>query len=667
MKFSWKILNFFIDLEKIPTQEFINKLNLSGLEIEELTDCITLSDKTVHLNITANRKEIFCVVNLAIELSMIFCLPLRKKLTKIKLIEPQKQKFFFPYLKCIKSHKIYNLTHKNTPNWLKNYLTIYEIKSISLINDIQKYIEIKWGHKFYVFDLNKLEQNKNIHYIDKKNFYLKYINQLIYHKKDNLYFHCKKQYQEKNNIIIYFAIYEINQNNLKNSITTFNGAYEETIKLITSYTKSTISKSTEYYSNLEIDNKNSILNINKNDIKSLLGPIKNTKSTFLSTQDIFNILKQLNFQPIYFNFHKVFQIKIPPNRNHDLKRQVDIIEEIGRIYGFETFLNKLPIYKNKGNISFNFLYLKIIRNALLQTGLNEVLNLSLLSINKSKEKKILICNPLIQEQTSLRTNIIDNLIKIYKQNINNKIFNTEIFEIGKVFYINKSNQVIEESYLGGLIHNNDYLQADWYNPRIHINWFHAKGIIEKFLEITAAQTEWKKLKELKHISNLKYSQENYCTDKTIFIYNNKNKELVGVFGELNNKNIKEAYRKNTYLFEINIARLLKCLNYNKHYKYIMDSYSLYPNVFRDISIKVREKTSINKIKNYFLKNIIDLVESIKIINDYYDKLNKQRSICLRITYRAKYKTLNHIDLKNIDLNIKHILEQLYCQKIKSKS
>nr|YP_009393812.1 Phenylalanine-tRNA ligase beta subunit [Caloglossa beccarii]ARW62374.1 Phenylalanine-tRNA ligase beta subunit [Caloglossa beccarii] len=662
MKFSWKVLNSFINLEKIPTEEFISKLNLSGLEVEEFKDQPIFTDKSIDLNITANRKELFCIINLAIELSTIFYLPLQLKLKNIKLIEPEKKSSFL-YLKCIKSHKVHYLKNRLTPNWLQNYLKISGIQPISLIRDIQKYIEIKWGHKFHVFNLEKINN------IEKKNLYINYINNVLNNKKDYLYFYNEKQNKKIQNIILYFAVYEINKSNINNSSIVFNQAYEETIKLITTYTQSVVSKSTEYYyDDLNANNKNQTLNIKKNEIKNLLGPIKNTKLTFLQKQQILNILQQLNFKPIYFKAYKIFKIQIPEYRQHDLKRNIDIIEEIGRIYGFEKFLNKLPTYQNKGNISLNYLNLKIIRNSLLQIGFNEVINLSFNNTNnfKSNYNEITVRNPLGQEQISLRINILDSLIKIHKQNINNKIFHTEIFEIGKIFYRNKLNYFMEESYLGGLIHNNNYSQANWSNSQIPMNWFHAKGIIEQFLEIIKAQTTWKKAIKLDNSITFTYNKNYYHPNKTLLIYNDYNQESIGIFGELYNKNLKEIKTRNTYLFEINITKLLKCINYNKHYNYIMYPYSSYPSVSRDISIKVRKKTSIKKIKKFFLDRIIDLAESITIINEYYNTLNKQRSICIRIIYKSLYKTLNNIDLQNIDLNIKEILEALYLPEIKSK-
>lgn len=659
MKFSWKILNSFINLEKIPIEELVNKLNLSGLEVEELKDMPILLDKSIHLNITANRKELFCIINLAIELGTIFHLPLQIKLKNIKLIEPQKKSSFL-YLKYVKSHKIYYLVNTLAPNWLQNYLKICGIQPISLMHDIQKYIEIKWGHKFYIFNLNQTN-NK-----EKNNLYTFYINKIIQNNQDNFYFNYRENSQKTQNIILYFAVYQIDKNNINNCSTVFNQVYEETIKLITTYTQSIISKSTEYYyDKLNINKNNYIFNIKKNEIKHLLGPIKNTKSTFLQNQQISTILQQLNFQPKYFKAYKIFKIEIPESRHHDLRRNVDIIEEIGRIYGFEKFLHKLPNYQNKGNISLDFFHLKMIRHSLLQIGFNEVINLSL-SHFTNNHNKITICNPSGKEQITLRINIIENLINIYQQNINNKNFNTEIFEIGKVFYKNELNYFIEENYLGGLIHNNYYLQKNWSKLPTQINWFHAKGILEQFFEIIKAQTTWKKTIELDSSMRFIYNKDYYHPNKVIFICNHDNQELIGVFGELYNKNLKGIYTNNTYLFEINITKLLKCINYNKHYSYIMYPYSSFPSVSRDISVKVRQKTSINKIKKFFLDNIIDLAESITIINDYYNKLNKQRSICIRIIYRSLFKTLDNIDLQNIDLNIKQILELLYLPEIKSK-
>nr|YP_009392572.1 Phenylalanine-tRNA ligase beta subunit [Caloglossa monosticha]ARW61134.1 Phenylalanine-tRNA ligase beta subunit [Caloglossa monosticha] len=667
MKFSWKVLNFFINLKHIKLDTIIEKLNLNGLEIEKIENHLAITDKTIHLNVTTNRKEIFCIVNLATEISTILNLPLKINSKPIKLIEPSiiSQEFSFFNFRYIKVHKIYNLKNFSSPKWLQNYLKACDIQSKFLLYDIQQYIYIKWGHQFHIFDLEKLQINTNIINLTRISLNLiKYINKIIFNKQEHLYFYHQEDTKLEKNIILYFLIYPINQNNVQNSQATFTQAYNETINLISTYSKTTISKSREYYSGEKKHTTSStILSINKSEIKCLLGPIENNKPNFLSNQQISNILQQLNYCPTYLHNYKIFKIKIPDYRKHDLKRSIDIIEEIGRIYGFEKFLSKLPKYNNKGSISLNSLQIKKIRNTLQNMGFYEAITSSFIKKTQQRFYNINVCNSLTQEQTSLRINIIENLINIYEQNKKNKNFDTEIFEIGKIFYKNKSNHFIHENHIGGLITNHQYIQIDWSDTKKSMNWFHAKGTIENFLDIIQANVIWKNFYNKNNLANFKYITKYYHPNKMIFICDAYNKELIGIFGEIYQKNKDNTNIKNVYLFELNLSKLIKCINYNNHFNHIMKPYSLYPSVTRDISIRLKNKININQIKKLFLKEGINLTESIQVINDYNDIIKNQRSICIRIVYRSYNKTLNNTDLKNIDLNIQNILKILYNSKI----
>nr|YP_009392986.1 Phenylalanine-tRNA ligase beta subunit [Caloglossa intermedia]ARW61548.1 Phenylalanine-tRNA ligase beta subunit [Caloglossa intermedia] len=663
MKFSWKILNFFIDLKHIKFSTFIEKLNLSGLEAEAIKNNLTTSDTVISLNVTTNRKEIFCIVNLAIEVSIIFNIPLKTKLYPLKLIEPLlvAQNLSSLDFEYIKIHKIHTFMNSSSPKWLQDYLQKCDIQPVSLLWDIQKYIYIKWGHKFFIFNLEKLTEDTRASKLSSKNNNLiRFINELIYNKQDQLFFDHQKKYKYKQDTILCFVTYPVNKYSGHNNQNTFAQAYIEAINLVATYCKTTISKSQEYYvNNLNRKTHAHTLSVKKNEIKLLLGPVKQKKSYYLSNRQISETLKQLKYPYKYLHNYKIFKIMVPNYRQHDLKRNIDLIEEIGRIYGFENFLDKLPKYNKKGNISLQYLQEKKIKNTLNNIGFHEAITSSFAKKIESKLNNIKICNPLTGEQASLRTNIVENLINIHKKNLKNKRASTEIFEIGKIFYKNNSSHFIHEKHLGILVSNNKYIQTDWSNQKEVMNWFHARGTIENFLEIIQANIKWGNYHDLSDSINFKHILKYYHPNKRIFLYNLDSKEIIGVFGEMYNIDTNYTNIKNVYLFEINLSKLLKSINYNKHFNHIIKPYSLYPDVTRDISIRVKNTTSINKIKKLFLKNGINLIESIQVINDYYDKVERKRSICVRIVYRSQNRTLNSTDLKNIDLNIRDILNMLY--------
>nr|YP_010155946.1 phenylalanyl-tRNA synthetase beta chain [Cumathamnion serrulatum]QQY85247.1 phenylalanyl-tRNA synthetase beta chain [Cumathamnion serrulatum] len=667
MKFSWTMLNYFINLESITFEKFIKQLTLAGFEVEDIEEHPEISDKIIDLAITANRKEIFCIINLAQEMTSIFNLPLQ---INLKPIEPLAKKIRYNFINTskqflyIKIHTIIHLSNNKSPKWLQNHLIGCNIRPSFLLHDIQEYIKIKWGHKVLICDLDKLNiKSINFSLIKiSKNSNLNRLEKVIYNNKDlfsldatNVHNTNNTFNQKTSNIILCCFINNIDENNLFNSYETFNNAYIETIRLITTYCSGVINKSYESYKKIIKDYKK--LQIQKNEIKFTLGPIGNKKNKYLSNRDILKTLNRLKFRPSYSYNHKIFEITIPKYREHDLSRNIDIIEEIGRVYGFKYFLNKLPKYSRKGKISVKSFYIKKIYQTLLNIGFNESINSSLTENEICNNHCLKIYNPITEEQNSLRINIAKNLIENYRLSIKQKELKTEIFEIGNIFYKNKQNAYNEAIHLAGIINNTQFSRKDWYSESNKLTWFHAKGVLEFILDILQANIQWNKELEEKDNTIIGNITDYLDPNEQIFVYSKNSNKLIGVFGKLKKQYIYDIDQQNitTYLFELNVQYLIKTIHFNKHINHIIKPYSLYPSVSRDISIQISKYSNIKQIKKIILAKDRNLIEYIEIINEYYNKITKIKSICLRIIYRSPSRTLNHTDLVNIDNHIKQLL------------
>nr|YP_009393612.1 Phenylalanine-tRNA ligase beta subunit [Bostrychia simpliciuscula]ARW62174.1 Phenylalanine-tRNA ligase beta subunit [Bostrychia simpliciuscula] len=656
MKFSWKLLNKFVDLKNIELTYLKEKLTLCGIEIEEIKENTKTKDKLIYLNNTANRKELYCIINLAKEISIILDLPL--KINPINLNGNLKDnKNYTQNIKIsktflyLKLNLISNIKKNESPEWLINYLKTYDIKTNNLFSDIENYVQIKWGYKIKILntinikkqfiDLNITNLQQNLLLIDILN-------------NKNLK-NQKKLFNNNNCKILLFYVNKNNNNKLDYSCTEYlQNAYNETINIISTYTKGTIGKSNQKWKTT--DKIEHTIKIHKNKIFNVLGILKNRPFKFLSTASILNTLNKLHFHSKYIKRLETFKVIIPIYRIHDLKREIDIVEEIGRIYGFKYFLKNLPSNKKKKSIHSSLSTIRKIRFLLRNLGLNEVVNCSLIN----KIKPISLKNPITKEQKSLRNNVLENLIENYRYNIKHKNFRIEIFEIGKIFEKDSQNQYIENNNLAGLIYNNSFIRNKWSDKPQSINWFHVKGIIEALLEQLNAEVTLQKLSQYENNKYIKNTSHLFHPIKQIGMYNRLNKELIGTFGELNikyNINLKNNNKK-IYIFEIHIEKLNHTRKINRNLNFNIKKYSHYPSVIRDISIKVKQHTNINDIKKFIFNRNKKLVESIEIFNEYYEKSSYSRFIGLRITYRSNYRTLNNKDIKMINTNIEDLINEL---------
>ena len=674
MKISWNQLNKLVDLNNITIIEVEEKLTLAGFEIENKTEIKEIEDIILEINITPNREDVIGFINIANELSALFKRPLTinnylKKtydnITIEKVNNSTELNLFSEICSCIIKNTKINFIEPN----IINYLIAFGIKPTNSILDIINFINLKWGQDIVLYKLPidyKINADQEIYKfkysiqnkIDKK-LEVKFNNKLLIQIDKNTI----EQDDNTSNVILFNYRY----NNYKNKVTEIQYtnnyyciyAYKEILHILSSISKEIITPNLIYQYNKKSLKKNSITcTIEK--INKILGPIKiKEKNSFLDNTTITETLQDLSFE-IETN-KKTIKIQVPNNRKNDISEEIDIVEEIGRIYGFNNFHDYLPLFnKRKRNATRTFLTQKI-RRILRSSGLHEVINYSIKG--KEDNNRLKIINPLNKDQQSMRQNIISNLVisKIYNTNQANESF--EVFEIGNVFKDEfLLNQYTESLHLSCIFGNNQFNQSTWQENQSSLTWFQAKGQIEELFEKIESKASWS-------IDNKKNdfmkSFDSYIHPKNKIYIKHKN-TTIGILSQINNrinKLIGKSY--NIYFFEINIDELAKTIKPYNQLNQIYLPYSNYPKISRDFSIKINLNITMEEIQS-IIENIKNqnstLIESIILRNEYYNT-KTIKTICLRITYRSQKKTLTNKEAEILDKMFK---SKLY-EEIMSKT
>lgn len=699
MKFSWKWLNELVDLNNISIEEINQTLTLAGFEVEHIESKSDIQDQIIDLSITSNRADVSSMVGLAREVSTIFNVPINKSIYKthaqlaINNCQQHTVKIKSNILLNFKLNTIQLTKKKYSPTWLVNYLNGCGIESTNILSDISEYINIKWGQDIEILDLGsnltdslKKEQIEHIISNDinsddlKINDWFKLNNQNIHHIESITHNNsiisllgvksnpklicrknsssiiiigqiCKREYIEKLTCEIQKRTEKINKHLKGISVNDFNHAYYETINLILTLNEGFLGPSSYIYNNTDCNTRT--INIYEQDINNILGPYKHFHSYESSQTTIFKILQQLQFKPRYKEGHFITQI--PDYRLTDITREIDIIEEIIRIYGFDKFMDKIPAYTKTGYISHTSKFIHKIRYTLRNLGLHEVIHYSLDNHISSNVK---LYNPIIEDQNTLRSNLINRLVDTCIYNDKQKNSPLECFEIGKVFYKAPEDTAshIEEIYLAGIIGNFSASRKSWAEKNQALTWFQAKGLLEDFFDKLHANINW---------TDIKNSQVYICDKKlyhpyrTAIIYNQNTRQEIGIFGQINSR-IKSKFQHsyNQYIFEINISHLINTVYTHDHLNYNVLTYSFYPYVTRDISLIIPAHYNAETVKNYILQQSNAPIESVKIFNEYnkFSQSQHIRNVGFRITYRSKDRTLNDKDIKKIDQDIQDLLK-----------
>lgn len=708
MKISWKWLNEILDVSNISLDKITKKLILAGFEIESIEDKPNIQDKIIDISITANRGDTSSIIGLAREINTLFNLKSLYINRNYYLNYKNRSKKFIKknnYINVIKTNAILschlntivNLRKCSSPIWLINYLKAYEIKSNNIIQDIQEYIKIKWGQDIEIFDLDKVNSITssgpiiNIELVKQTSRWmdtintkhinnnvsielLKYTNKTLsvigiqsnpeFQCDDNtssiivVGTTCKKQYLKKIIQNINYKTERIQRHLKYTSIDDLIQGYNETIQIISHLTKGKIGQPYTIGKNQSSKREKTIY-VNRKQIINILGPVQNSYGQICQNK-ILEILQQLNFKPEFVNDH--FQVTIPQYRQEDIQRTADVIEEIGRIYGFDNFIDTLPAYTNKGKISKHIKYIDKMRNRLSYFGLHELINYSLSTQDKIHNSTIQLYNSLLDDQSQLKDNLIENLILAKQYNIQKKNLFIEFFEIGKVFnkeyQSKKESKYIESLNLAGILGNDNFYKASWQDRSHSLSWFQAKGLLEDFFEQIEIKVNW-----VKPYSNLRFNKcwNSICHPYRLSILCNQDtQEPIGIFGELNtkcNNNINSSHR--TYVFELNLYKLIQAKKNTEHLSYIYRPYSNYPIVIRDISIKVNKNNTARAIQTDILNLNNPLIKSVDILSEYKSHhSNSYRNIGLRIKYQSNLKTLNNIEIDNINNEINQLVSNI---------
>ncbi|KGF87927.1 phenylalanine--tRNA ligase subunit beta [Prochlorococcus marinus] len=662
------------------------------------SDLLELNDFIYDLAITANRPDGMSVIGIAREISAL----LESNLNFPEL----SHKYNIHVLKGIKlcpeaigSNCIYTIScidgvngEKLSPNWLKDRIEKSGIKSINLLVDLTNYILLEQGQPLHAFDKDKLS-NLIGKEVSPEDFSVR-------KGKDNESLICLdgKEYDLNDNITVITCC------DKPVAIAGVIGGLETSVTNTTSsiylegavFNPVTIRKSskavgirTESSSRFEkgISSKNTISAVTRainllEEYFSINSPIINT-SNLISNEDIFIKLRRNRIHkilgPLIINdqYEKRnlsdneivdkltligctlknkeygWDVAVIPNRSHDLIREIDLIEEIARLIGYDRFDLKLPNPIKPGKLSSEQLALRKVKNGFIENGFNEVLSYSL--VPEDNEKLIKISNPLLLETSCLRDSIWKEHLEIVNRNIKAGQASCYIFEIGNVFQM--KTEFIQEEVLNGAIYGNKKF-GKWINSGkdSDLNYYQARG----------------KLKEA--LSSLNIKIEDKPTDSIDFLHPGRTAKLViegkdtGYFGEIHPKLLLEKKSlKKVYLFNINVSNLLGASTRKNKWIPIYKQYPIVPKMERDINFVFSKKFLISEITSQIRKTGKNLLEEVNLLDVFEDAKfgDDHISYTFRLSYRDKDKTLLDSDISSIHSNIISNIEKCFNTKLRN--
>ncbi|MEW6556964.1 MAG: phenylalanine--tRNA ligase subunit beta [Elusimicrobiota bacterium] len=649
----------------ITFNEYLN--NISAIETE----------------ITINRGDCLSVFGIARESSAIFNKQLKKEI-KICNIIPKE---IFPVVvenisDCPRYTGIIikNVKMNHSPQWIIDRLKTCGLRSVNNVVDITNYILLEYGQPLHAFDLDKIVnkiivrnaiKGEKILALDNKEYLLDAEMLVIADEKAPVAIagviggESTSVTENTKNIFLESACFDpisIRKTSKKLALSTDSSVRfirEIDIRNVLNISMLAAEMIQKTAGGKIADNVVDIYPNSRKETKIELDTKKVNKvlGAEISTDEIKKILSRLGFTFYLLPSTFYLSVTVPSYRN-DIKYEIDLVEEIARIYGYDKIKTDNTIKFTTGiTESLSEKLGTKIRNIFTSAGFYE--NISYNFVSRSELEKFgfnnsiwEISNPVSSEESFLTPSLIPQIVRNTVRNLNTGKKDIKIFEIGKCF------QEQEKLFLTVGITGN--IINWWQQKSVSVDFYFVKGLVETLLKEVGIKN-WT-------IEKVKGGGGWRGTTSKIF-HHSKSAEIlvsdtsVGHFGLLHS-GILEFYdiKDELYIIEIDLETLTSYINFDKNYFQIPK----FPSVERDISIEVSQKFHSTEIQNTIKRTADTTLAKIDVIDFYTGKQIQDgyKSLTFRLTFRHPDRTLKDEEVNKMIQKIISELTKVFNAKIR---
>lgn len=700
MQIPLKWINELVNIETVELDDLIEKLTLGGFEVEEILEIEIDNQKQIALDIsaTANRSDSLSIQGISTEISALLNKPLKTSTYSLKsenlknnILENAQIIPLETECSILLSIVVDNVSDPTVPKWLKQKLISSGLTPVNNLIDFQNYILLETGYPFAFYDFAKITSKLNTpnfdleishakidqEFIGNNNQHYKLDESILTIKANEIaisiagiienqeFSYCKNT----NSLLIEASIFsaaKIRQQSRKLGLRTDRSTrYEKSLKntyliealyrLISLLRISNPNLKCKFHTiSKKIDTILKPILLRYERICEILGPTSissSKKLEYVTITNIENYLNRLNFKFVYDNLNQVWEVTIPDSRTDDITREIDLIEEIGRLHGFNNFLITLPKLKTIGKEDATYKTRQKITSCLLNLGFNELIHYSLVTEKTFIDNEIKLINPLVSEYSNLRISLLPSLIKTIQENLRQGNYVMNGFEYGHIFGTDPKIKFQEKETIAGIF-GGFKTKLTWSDPETGISWFEAKGKMDQFFKQLNISVSWKNVFD----SPINYLFHTYRNAEIYLIDNKK----LGIFGQIhprlaNKLNISPEL----YLFEFSLEALQNQIQLNQLTVY--KEYSSYPKIIKDISFIVRQDVTFKELQETLFFNGTKFLSEINLLDEYTGNSipEKHISLCLQLIFQSNEKTLQNKEIEEILDNIRDLLTKRF--------
>lgn len=633
---------------------------------EDIRKTFQLDDNCIELDLTPNRGDCLSIIGVAREVAAINKTPVKENSSYSSEVNSDKT---FPVsveasADCPRylARVIENIDNSApTPLWMQEKLRRAGLRSLGIIVDITNFVLLELGQPLHAFDLEKLDSEIIVRKA-KSGEKLELLDESTVELADNTLIIADKSKplamagvmggaesaisDSTKNIVLecaFFTPVEIAGKARSYGLHTDsshrfergvdpqlqNTAIERATKLITEYASGSVGEITEVTAENRLP-QNTAISLGSKQVARVLG-------VEIDDKEIANILTRLGMS--ITNSDDGWEVTAPSFR-FDIALEADLIEEIGRVYGYDNIPTtsltqqvQTPKENNRRaresklcSTLINRAYHEAITYSFVDPKVEELLYLT--------NKPLPLANPISNELSVMRTSLWSGLLPVLSYNLQRQQVMTKLFEIGQCFY-NDTNEISQKTLIAGVVSDNKDNSLDF---------FDIKSDVESILHHVAPSRdiEWRAEKN-----------RSLHSGQSARVY--LNSQAIGWVGQLHPKVANKLDLTKTFVFELDIIESGR--------KKLVEAapVSKFPTIRRDLSLIIKNDITAAQVEECITESAPNSLKKIELFDYYTGKgvADGEYSLAVAITLQETDKTLTKEEIESyIDKIIKSLNNQL---------
>lgn len=670
---------------KLVPKEYSEGIFVFPADAEVGADAIeqlNLDDQVLELGLTPNRADCLNMLGVAYEVAAI--LGKEVKMPSIELQETNEKASDYISIRvdAPEQNPLYiakvvkNVKIGPSPIWMQTRLMAAGVRPLNNVVDITNYILMEYGQPLHAFDYDKLgskeivvrlaEEGEKVETLDGTERTLKNDHLLITNGSKGVAIAgvmggANSEVDENTvNVLIesaYFtgsAIRKASKDlGLRSEASaryekgidpqrTFEAA-QHAAALMAQYAGGEVLEGAVEVNNLKLEQNTVSVSVEK--INSVLG-------TAITAEEVAAIFTNLKFP--FSQENGTFQVEVP-TRRPDITIEEDLVEEVGRLYGYDHIPATLPVAETtRGKLSEKQAKRRKTRRYLEGAGLYEAITYSLTSAEKAKQyalketalEPIRLALPMSEERSQLRLSLVPHLLEAASYNNARKIENVALYEIGSVFLpAGQDEQPKEEQHLAGVM-TGLVLNHPWQGEKKAVDFYVVKGVLEGLFDVLGVTEK---------ISYAAAKRADLHPGRTASIL--LDGEEIGYIGQVHPEMQKQLDVKETYVFELSLAALFGADVAEVSY----ESIPRFPSMTRDMALVVKADVLAGDVHRTIVEAGGELLKEVALFDLYQgEKMEAgKKSLAFSLRYYNPERTLTDEEVTEAHSRVLQAVEETF--------